>query len=490
MYLSAMIKRLALPLCIGLLVALHLPFLQADPDGLLNWGSRSAYTDEGLYTSQIRNYINHGSFDINETDGFAKAPLFSAYLLPFLAIFGTHLWVARLAILLFFATTLYCFVKRNISQRYQAYAVGIIGLQYFIFNYSHFAMAEILAASCIIWIMHFYLSYTKSGRLLHIAWASLFGIATFLIKSNHLYVIAILPSVLGITFLYDLIRQYNTLQKNLRALGLVMLINMVSGVLVYLLIYLPNKALYIKIYNQEVNTKFESTVEKLIERCGHNWDTIITAPELAIPLTVLAVVTILFVAGKAPYFKEGKTAPTLQLLLFSSIWLLIEMHKLSVLHLPSRYLVPAFLAVTVCTVALLEQIDFSRLKRVGMVTSLLTLVIGLYYTSQAYNRRSFAIRDMNNFVASVTQPDRFVLGSWAATACWESKNVTMPVWENYFNDWGFMEKYHPQAIITEVDERDAEQIYTKRGVDLKAQSDSVKIFTIGNWQVCVNRLKN
>ncbi|UPT66046.1 MAG: hypothetical protein M0D57_16335 [Sphingobacteriales bacterium JAD_PAG50586_3] len=47
-----MIKRLALPICIGLLIALHMPFLQADPDGLLAWGSRGAYTDEGLYTSQ------------------------------------------------------------------------------------------------------------------------------------------------------------------------------------------------------------------------------------------------------------------------------------------------------------------------------------------------------------------------------------------------------------------------------------------------------
>jgi hypothetical protein len=66
----------------------------------------------------------------------------------------------------------------------------------------------------------------------------------------------------------------------------------------------------------------------------------------------------------------------------------------------------------------------------------------------------------------------------------------MPVWENYFNDWGFMEKHHPQAIITEVDEQDAEKIYTKRGIDLKAQSDSARVFTIGGWQVSVNWLKN
>jgi hypothetical protein len=485
-----MIKRLALPICIGLFIALHLPFIQADPDGLLAWGSRGAYTDEGLYTSQVRNYVNQGSFDINETDGFAKAPLFSAYLLPFLAIFGTHLWVARLAILLFFAFTLYCFIKKKISQRYQALAVGTIGLQYMVFNYSHFAMAEILAASCIVWILYFYLSYIRTGKLLPVTWATLFGIAAVLVKSNHLYVVAILPMVLGITLLYDLIKKHDTLQKNIRALGLTILMNTASAALVYLLIYLPNKALYLKIYNQEVSTKFESTTKQLIERMGHNWDAISSAPELSIPLTILAVLAILFLASKGPYFKEKKPTQSLHLLLFSSIWLLVEMHKLTVLYLPSRYLVPGFLVVSIMIVALLDQIDFSRLKRIGQIVSALTIFIGLYYYGQAYNRRCFVIHDMNNYVASIAKPNRVILGSWAGTACWESKNITMPVWENYFNDWGFMEKHHPQAIITEVDEQDAEKIYTKRGIDLKAQSDSARVFTIGGWQVSVNWLKN
>ncbi|UPT66047.1 MAG: hypothetical protein M0D57_16340 [Sphingobacteriales bacterium JAD_PAG50586_3] len=439
--------------------------------------------------ARVRNYVNHGSFDINETDGFAKAPLFSAYLLPFLALFGTHLWVARLGILLFFAFTLYCFIRKNISQRYQGFAVGIIGLQYMVFNYSHFAMAEILAACCIVWVLHFYLSYTVTGKLATIVWATLAGVAAVLIKSNHLYVVAILPSVLGITLLYHLIKKSALIKQTALAVGLSVLVNVVSALGAYLFIFLPNEALYIKIFNQEVSGKFEPTFGQLIERAGHNWDAIATAPELTVPLATLAVTAILFLIVRVKYFSDTKPLKSLHLLLFSSIWLLIELHKLTVLYLPSRYLVPAFLVIPIIIIALLEQIGFSRFKLLGTIIAVTIIGISSYHYSQAYSRRSFVINNMNNYVATMGKPDRVILGSWAATACWESKNITMPVWENYFNDHGFMEK-HPLAIITEVDERDAEAIFMRRGVDLKAQRDSARVFTIGGWQVCVNWLKN
>lgn len=483
-----MIKRLALSISIMLLLLLQLPFLQADPDGLLAWHSRGAYTDEGLYTSQIRNYLNHGSFNINETDGFAKAPLFSAYLLPYFVALGTHLWVARLAILLFFAFTLYKFAKSHLSKQYQALALGMIGLQYLTFNYSHFAMAEVLAASCIVWVLYFYLCYTQTGKLLNVLWSSVFGIATVLVKTNHLFVTGILPVVLGITMLWELIRQPKTLRKNALALAVSIGLNIASALMVYILVYLPNKALYIKIYNQEVSGKFEPTLTQLLDRAAFNWGMIESSDALAIPIAIMGALIILFMAGR---FKAQNPMPakSTKMLLFCGIWLLIELHKLSVLNLPARYLVSTFLAISVLTVALVEQLDVTRLKRIGMFTAVISVFIGLYFTGQAYNRRNFVIHELNHYVAQRAAKDRIFLGTWAPTACWESKNITMPVWEHYFNDEGFM-KMHPQAIIIEFDERDAGYIFSKSGVNLGSASDSSRDFTIEEWIVRVNWLKN
>ena len=51
-------------LLIAILFLMHLPFLHADPDYNLS-DSRDAFTDEGLNTSQLRNFINHGQLNFD-----------------------------------------------------------------------------------------------------------------------------------------------------------------------------------------------------------------------------------------------------------------------------------------------------------------------------------------------------------------------------------------------------------------------------------------
>ncbi|MBS1659148.1 MAG: hypothetical protein JST18_13760, partial [Bacteroidetes bacterium] len=62
-----------------LLILLHFPFLHADPDYFISIG-RDAFTDEGLNTSQLRNYINHGYLSFDECDNLIKSPLFNLLL--------------------------------------------------------------------------------------------------------------------------------------------------------------------------------------------------------------------------------------------------------------------------------------------------------------------------------------------------------------------------------------------------------------------------
>ena len=57
-------------LIIVLYFLLQLPFLTADPDPLADPRTRGAFTDEGLYVSQIRNLVNHNYLDLKESDTF------------------------------------------------------------------------------------------------------------------------------------------------------------------------------------------------------------------------------------------------------------------------------------------------------------------------------------------------------------------------------------------------------------------------------------
>lgn len=481
-----MYRKLLLPLSIIALLALHVPFMQADPEHLLSWHSRGAFTDEGLYTAQVRNLVNHGQLGINQSDGFAKAPLFQLFLVPYLYIGGTHLWLARLVVLLFFAFTLYTLVKTYWPQPYQAWAVGIVGLQYLVFHYSHYALAEMLAVSFILWALNSYLRYINTQQLAWLIASTTALVAAFLTKTNHLYTLAILPALLGLNSIAALLNKERTKAlQQLKGLGITVGIYSLSGVLLYLLYFLPNQALYHKIFNQEVAQKFEPTLQQLWERVLFNLGEIDKAPMLQYYLLASAALVLMMLI-------QGKTERPILLAAFSfaAIWFIAELHKLPVLHLPSRYLVPTFAACALLIASALPLLNKPLLKWAGLGIAALLITCNLYYWLQARQTRAYALHGLNLYMAQTVNADDYVLGSWAPAVCWDSKATTMPVWENYFNDRGFMETYQPKAIITEVNEADAEQVYTKRGLSLATQSDSVRQFTIGEWPVLVYWVKN
>ncbi|MBA2423286.1 MAG: hypothetical protein H0V61_08690, partial [Chitinophagales bacterium] len=120
------------PGCLLLMVLLHLPFLHADPDINLT-KSRDAFTDEGLNTSQLRNYVNHHYLDFMECDNLVKTPLFNATLYIPLKIFGTKLIIARLVVLIAFIISIY-FASINFNSIFfTPLLLAITLLQYYVF---------------------------------------------------------------------------------------------------------------------------------------------------------------------------------------------------------------------------------------------------------------------------------------------------------------------------------------------------------------------
>ena len=128
---------------IGLILS-HLPFLEADADLNISSGSRGAWTDEGLNTCQLRNYVNHGHFNLLDSDNFLKTPLFSIFLFPFFKLLGISMYVARLITVLFCASLLLVFFWRKITLFIGLIFVVTTMMLFPIHQYSHLCLAEII----------------------------------------------------------------------------------------------------------------------------------------------------------------------------------------------------------------------------------------------------------------------------------------------------------------------------------------------------------
>jgi len=120
-----------------LLVAylLHLPFLSCDPDALLSTSS-GPFTDEGLYTFQIRNLINSGHLEYSELSTFVKSPMLSLLLLLPFTLLGTDLEIARLTLLTICFISLAYLAKDSVISNIILPFALITLLQYHVFQSS------------------------------------------------------------------------------------------------------------------------------------------------------------------------------------------------------------------------------------------------------------------------------------------------------------------------------------------------------------------
>ena len=66
-------SKLLFFIILGLIFLAHLPFIGADPDRNMAVG-RGPFTDEGLNTSQVRNWVNQGELNLSECDNLLKTP--------------------------------------------------------------------------------------------------------------------------------------------------------------------------------------------------------------------------------------------------------------------------------------------------------------------------------------------------------------------------------------------------------------------------------
>lgn len=84
-------KRLVYLLLLAM-IAGHLFFLTSDPDQRVDLHTRGAFTDEGLYSAQARNFVHSGSFGFTDNTTLVRGPLFGALQIPFLLLPALRVW--------------------------------------------------------------------------------------------------------------------------------------------------------------------------------------------------------------------------------------------------------------------------------------------------------------------------------------------------------------------------------------------------------------
>jgi hypothetical protein len=194
--------------------------------------------------------------------------------------------------------------------------------------------------------------------------------------------------------------------------------------------------------------------------------------------------------------KKTKSRRYPVLFISSLVWFMLELHKLAMVYLPTRYQVSLFASMgLLMSVVLTELITlsagkprvFSRIFAAMLLVPM--IVINGYNYLDTLQNRTYAIRDANNYLAKSLNKGDVALGAWAPSLTWTSGSKALPVWNNFLNYKDPIAKYHPRVIIAETDEQDSEQAWKIQGIDLQALSDSTRTMKIGKWDVKVYWMK-
>ncbi len=212
----------------------------------------------------------------------------------------------------------------------------------------------------------------------------------------------------------------------------------------------------------------------------------IKSPVLILSLTFLISVLVGF---RLLSFKTSMVYPGL--FRGSFVWFILELHKLTMVYLPTRYLVSFYISMGfLISVVLAEVISGKyeyKKKPVFNYRTLAFLIIGMLFILnlstyfRTYQRRSFQIKELNEYFAGYKFGDRPVLGAWAPSLTWECKARALPVWNDFLNYQSPLATFHPPIVISEPDQEDSNQAYSSQGINLNQASDSVRTSHVGKW---------
>lgn len=475
------------------LFGMHCQFLNADAH-VMFYGGRGPFTDEGLYSEAIRNYLNGYGFTSELSDAFIKTPLLTAFVFIPLKIFGQKLLVARLmVVVLSIAALVYASTYKQALPVVLLFA-WLYLFQTYVFNYTHLFMAEVPAAAMVVAgiVLMYKAIDEKNAKVLLIA--NLLFACSWLLKLQFIYVAAI-PVIVTCIMLLMQHRLFTTKQIG-QFIGVTFGVPLVLGFVYFIGIYYPHRQFVQQLLQVSKDERLVP-FHQLWENVCYNYNLYFATPQYSFYVNFLALglvagIPLLFIK-KVPLFIK-------YLFLVSLFWLLLEFHKIPFKYLPMRYLISTICASGLLCCSVIYGYTWLALdssKKTIKAIALIVLAVPIFYFAkvnqtllrQALQARQYSIQAANEYIASVYTGKGPVLGNWAASLTWGISCETSALLAGFVEYKSVLSTYKPEIIVTEPDQTDLAQLFFKDGIDLNQQAESVKSFKIGEWTVNVYKMK-
>jgi hypothetical protein len=477
---------------------LHVPFLEADPFVKLSH-SRDAFTDEGLNTSQVRNWANHGEWDIWECDNLIKNPLFNALLaLPF-KVFGTSWLTARLTVLLSVLSLLLFSASLKPIRAIITLIILVVFTQMHVFYYSHFSMAEMVAVASVIAAVSSWVNYAlhphKKRNDIWLYISLFFATVAWWMKIQFAYLVFLVPVSTWILWLFAYHHKKRGKKLFISSISLILAIGL--SILLYITIwYYPHREAWMYIMDDQATGRFPHwkyllVVGKFNFLQYFNqpalW-TLLGSFILSVPVSIW-----LLIKHRSPNY--------LSLFIISGVWVMLETHKIFIHHVPGRYLVSLIVAMGLFSCIVWFQLFFQKFilfifrqkkenNRKYLLSGvfagfilLITIVIHLFQYGLLLNQRTFVIKNVFQYVKKNTTGNEVAIGVWSPSLTWGTKIRAVPVWNEFLNYRNILETFRPRIIFSETEEQDSNGAFSADGIILTELADSVKNYTVGKWPV-------
>ena len=465
---------------------LQLPFLDADADSFLSIGV-GPWTDEGLYTLQLRNFVNLHSLNFIESDGFLKAPLYNVMLFPLFSIFGSKWMLTRIFLVLSVLTIFYAFTRQNILNKTALFFVSAVLLQYHVFHYTHLVLCEMIAIAMLLFGFAFYVKSMKiNSKKYFLAAFVLVSLAAF-IKIIFVYFLILIPLSIFIESIVN--KEFRS-----RIRFKQFLISFGIGMLIFIIFisswYFLNHDFFIKIIFGQSEISYGNSLKLIFQRVAMNRS--FYSDDLYFQSNIyLFYANLIFVILLFSFRKKIEWEGYVSALIFSGCWLLIEVLKLGDVYLPSRYLVSGIIANLLFTCIALELL-LSLLKKYALkiiyIFSFVIFLYNIHFYILSHQRRSFGIRQINEYLSKIDFNGQPIMGNWAASCSWNCNAYIKPL-SIGFNDINTINLYHPKAIVKEICAEYSEKALVSNGINLIEQSDSIRTFKMNQWTLAICWIK-
>ena len=118
---------------------------------------------------------------------------------------------------------------------------------------------------------------------------------------------------------------------------------------------------------------------------------------------------------------------------------------------------------------------------VSLVTGL--VIVNSYHYFRSLGNRQYSITKINQYIASHTNPEDIIIGTWATSSNWEGKNLAIPIWHQFLLSENPIEKFKARIVVSEPDERESDFAYINREIDLTEVADSTRQFRLAYWTI-------